>query len=560
VREDDEQMITVQDILEIPGLNLRLCAGKKAISNPVRWVHIAEMSDPTRWLKGGELLLTTGLALVDREAEQLAMLRRLIDANLSGLGFGVGFGFKTVPDSMIALAEQHDFPLFEVPYNIPFIAITEAVASKIVNEQYSLLQRSLAVHEKLTKIVLEEKGLQFIISTLSALVGCSAVLFDFHGLVLCEAAHRRRIPAELIADLWKQISDKRASRQDFAAEAPHGAGGSVQVYPVVASHRIGAFLAVIKDGGEFSDYDRIILHHVVTVTALELVKKKAVAETEKRLAGDFFDELIASDLYEEEIARRLAFFGLEPGAEQLIMLVDIDGFKAFADGARDKEQAVQDVKERLHWAVDEFLAQRDLLFISASHSDAVIVLVQLGQRTPHDVLALAAELQGTIGGMISEVTVSVGIGRPHRLLVDLRQSYYEALYAIQIRKLKGSTSVIASFDDLGSYGLLLGLQDTVSLEVFYDSVLGKLHEYDEANASDLVKSLACFLEANGHWGEAAERLYVHRHTLRYRMKRVEDITGRDLGSSQDRMEFWLALKARELTAQSGKRPRVARPV
>jgi purine catabolism regulator len=552
-------MITVQDILEIPGLNLKLCAGKKAVGNPVRWVHIAEMSDPTRWLKGGELLLTTGLALVDREAEQLAMLQRLIDANLSGLGFGVGFGFKTVPAAMVALAEQHDFPLFEVPYNIPFIAITEAVASKIVNEQYSLLQRSLAVHEKLTKIVLEEKGLQFIISTLSALVGCSAVLYDFHGVVLCEAAHRRRIPAELIADLWKQISDKRASRQDFSVEVPHGGGGTVQVYPVVASHRIGAFLAVIKDGGEFSDYDRIILHHVVTVTALELVKKKAVAETEKRLAGDFFDELIASDLYEEEIARRLAFFGLEPGAEQLIVLVDIDGFKAFVDGVREKEETVvQDVKERLHWAVDEFLAQRELLFISASHSDSVVVLVQLGQRSTHEVLALAAELQGAIGGMIPEVTVSIGIGRPHHLLVDLRQSYYEALYAIQIRKLKGSTSVIASFDDLGSYGLLLGLQDTVSLEVFYDSVLGKLREYDEANASDLVKSLSCFLEANGHWGEAAERLYVHRHTLRYRMKRVEDITGRDLGSSQDRMEFWLALKARELVAQSGKRPRAVR--
>jgi purine catabolism regulator len=551
-------MITVQDILEIPGLNLRLCAGKKAVSNSVRWVHIAEMSDPTRWLKGGELLLTTGLALVGREAEQLAMLQRLIDANLSGLGFGVGFGFKTVPEAMVELAERHDFPLFEVPYNVPFIAITEAVASKIVNEQYSLLQRSLAVHEKLTKIVLEEKGLQFIISTLSALVGCSAVLFDFHGLVLCEAARRRRIPAELIADLWKEISDKRASRQDFAIELPHGGGGVAQVYPVVASHRIGAFLAVIKDGGEFSDYDRIILHHVVTVTALELVKKKAVAETEKRLAGDFFDELIASDLYEEEIARRLAFFGLEPGAEQLIMLVDVDGFKAFTDGAHDREETVQDVKERLHWAVDEFLAQRELLFISASHSDSVIVLLQLGERSAHEILALTGELQTAIAGLIPEVTVSIGIGRPHHLLVDLRQSYYEALYAIQIRKLKGGTSVIASFDDLGSYGLLLGLQDTVSLEVFYDSVLGKLHEYDEQNASDLVKSLACFLEANGHWGEAAERLYVHRHTLRYRMKRVEEITGRDLASSQDRMEFWLALKARELIAQSGKRPRPVR--
>ena len=173
------------------------------------------------------------------------------------------------------------------------------------------------------------------------------------------------------------------------------------------------------------------------------------------------------------------------------MLVDIDGFTAAPDGAPEKEEiVVQDVKERLHWAVDEFLAQRDLLFISASHSDSVVVLVQLGKLGAHDVLALAGELQSTIGGIIPEVTVSVGIGRPHSTLVDLRQSYYEALYAIQIRKLKGSTSVIASFDDLGSYGLLLGLQDTVSLEVFYDSVLGKLRAYDEQNASDLVKSLA----------------------------------------------------------------------
>ena len=125
--------------------------------------------------------------------------------------------------------------------------------------------------------------------------------------------------------------------------------------------------------------------------------------------------------------------------------------------------------------------------------------------------------------------MSIGLGRPHKSLVDLRQSYYEASYAIRIRKLKGGSGVIASFGDLGSYGLLLGLQDTLSLQVFYDSVLGKLHEYDEQNSSDLVKSLACFLEANGHWGEAAERLYVHRHTLRYRMKRVEEITSRDLG-------------------------------
>jgi purine catabolism regulator len=542
-------MITVQDILEISELNLRLLAGHKSTSNPVRWVHITEVPDPTKWLKGGELLLTTGYSFVGDEEQQVAQIKRLIDHNISGLGFGTGFSFDKVPPAIVQVAEEYGFPLFEVPYHVPFLAITEAVASKIVNEQYSLLQRSLAVHEKLTKIVLEEKGLEAILSTLSALVGCSAVLFDFHGVVLCEAAYRRHLGAELVADLWGLISDRRADRQNFALSMD-GVGSGVQVYPVVASHRIGAFLAVVKDSGDFSEYDRIILHNVVTVTALELVKKKAVAETEKRLAGDFFDELIASDLYEEEIARRLAFFGLAPQSPHLIVLVDIDDAEAAA-GERS-EAAALDVKERLHWTVDEFMARHDVLCISASRSDSVVILVQPRKMDAPEVIKLAGELQAVIGEMLPEISVSLGIGRPHRQLTDLRQSYYEASYAIKIRRLKGEPHVIASFDDLGSYGLLLGLQDTLSLQVFYDSVLGKLQDYDEQNSSDLVKSLACFLEANGHWGDAAEKLYVHRHTLRYRMKRVEEITGRDLNQSQDRMEFWLALKAKELIDQSRK--------
>ena len=233
------------------------------------------------------------------------------------------------------------------------------------------------------------------------------------------------------------------------------------------------------------------------------------------------------------------------------MLVDIDDLGDGAAAERS-EAAALDVKERLHWTVDEFMARRDVLCISASRSDFVVILVQPGKMDTREIIKLAGELQAVIAEMLPEISVSVGIGRPHRQLIDLRQSYYEASYAIKIRKLKGEPRVIASFDDLGSYGLLLGLQDTLSLEVFYDSVLGKLQDYDEQSSSDLVKSLACFLEANGHWGDAAEKLYVHRHTLRYRMKRVEEITGRDLNQSQDRMEFWLALKAKELIDQSKK--------
>ena len=311
--------------------------------------------------------------------------------------------------------------------------------------------------------------------------------------------------------------------------------------------------------GDFSDYDRIILHHVVTVTALELVKKKAVAETEKRLAGDFFDELIASDLYEEEIARRLAFFGLDPEAEHLIMLVDIDDFKAFVDG--DTRARRRSFRTSRSACTGRSTSSSPSARFSSSRRRAATpwsCLVQLGEGVRADgVIGSAGELQRAIESMLPEITVSIGIGRPHKSLVDLRQSYYEAPTRSGSASSRATGPSSPASTTWAPTACCSGLQDTLSLEVFYDSVLGKLHEYDEQNSSDLVKSLACFLEANGHWGEAAERLYVHRHTLRYRMKRVEEITGRDLSTSQDRMEFWLALKAKELIDQSGKKQKVA---
>ena len=100
-------MITVQDILEIPDLNLRLLAGAKSTSNPVRWVHITEVPDPTKWLKGGELLLTTGYGFVGPEEQQVASLQRLIDHNISGLGFGTGFSFDKVPPALVKVAEEY---------------------------------------------------------------------------------------------------------------------------------------------------------------------------------------------------------------------------------------------------------------------------------------------------------------------------------------------------------------------------------------------------------------------------------------------------------------------
>jgi purine catabolism regulator len=132
---------------------------------------------------------------------------------------------------------------------------------------------------------------------------------------------------------------------------------------------------------------------------------------------------------------------------------------------------------------------------------------------------------------------------------NLRHSFHEARCALEATAIdNGSAPEIASWKDLGAFTLLLSLQDDEALKLYCDSVLGPIEEGDEEYGGELLRSLEAFIEQNGQWEKAAREVYCHRHTLRYRMRRVEELTGRDLSRAHDRIEFWLALRARELVA------------
>ena len=184
-------MLPLRDLLR--ELELEIVAGEGGLDHAVRWVHSSELEDPTPWLSGGELLLTTGLQLGDA-AQQRAYVLRLVQHGLAGLGFGVGFSHARAPEALLATAAEHDFPVFEVPYELPFIAITEKAFSQLVNEQYAVLRRALSAHERLERIVLSERGLDGVASGLGAMIGGPALIFDARGELLARRAGRAGLP------------------------------------------------------------------------------------------------------------------------------------------------------------------------------------------------------------------------------------------------------------------------------------------------------------------------------------------------------------------------------
>ena len=473
-------MLTVRDIASMPDLGLAVVGGSQGLAHEVRWLHVSELSDPTAWLEGGELLLTTGLGVGDMSSTQRAYVRRLEGHGLAGLLFGLGFGFAEVPPALVEEANRLGFPVVSVPYDTPFIAITKAAFTHLANEQLEDVTRALEVHERLSQAVLDGRGVQALLAILGERLAASVCLVDEGGRVVGERHHGKRL----------------AFDGDGSVELPVVAGGET------------ATLRAVRETAPLTEFDRLVLHHGQTALAFELSRRRPVSSAELRLAGDLLEDLEHDRLDEREISRRIAAFGLDPTrAYAAVLAVPENGGSA----------------ETLRHAVARELDARSLVYLSAARRDRASFLVEASGE--EETLALATAVAAALEG------ARVGVGRPGSGAA-LGRSLLEARAALD-----SGVAGIASYRDLGSLELLLGLPDA-ALEAYVDRVLGPA-----AANGPLVGSLTALLESGCRWSEAAETLGVHRHTLRYRMERLAEQTGRHPDRPAERMELWLAVKA-----------------
>jgi Purine catabolism regulatory protein-like family/PucR C-terminal helix-turn-helix domain/GGDEF-like domain len=541
-------VLTVRELLQ--GLDVRLLTGEAAVDLPVRWVHISELQNPTPWLSGGELLLSTGM-LLESEEQQREFVARLADHQLAGLGFGVGFRHRAVPPPLLQAAAERDFPVFEVPYEVPFIAVTEAAFTKLVNEQYAVLRRAIAAHERLERIVLSERGLEALAGTLSTLIGAAVLVFDARGEPLVQRAFRRPVDAELVGTLTSELTERARRREaraflptvgeqsDRALALPVAADGAPGGGDAVVERVPEAWLVAIKDSGPLTDFDRLTLHQAVTIVALELLRGRVAGDTERRLAGDVLAAIVGGELSGAELARRLDPFGLSDRVAALVVQRPNNG--------RGSPGPVEDA---LATALREEAAPG---LVASSGALTCALLTGLPEE---ELFGLAERVIRRLYDGLGP-GLRVGVGRPVAG-GDARRSFHEGRCAVEALALgvngdengaaaNGSVR-LATYKDLGSFQLLLSLQENEALKLFCDSILGPIESSEGHYGGELMRSLEAFIEENGQWERAARRLYCHRHTLRYRIKRVEELTGRNLGTARDRIEFWLALRGRELVA------------
>jgi PucR family transcriptional regulator, purine catabolism regulatory protein len=277
----------------------------------------------------------------------------------------------------------------------------------------------------------------------------------------------------------------------------------------------------------------------VTVVALELMRQRAMRDTERRLAGDVLAEALTGRLSESELAVRLRPFGVGANAAVLVFA------RQERPSGGDEGPGLSRPGGMLPTAegdLDRFLADSGVGALVASRERLLCAVVDA--RDGVDPVAVAARARDALRHEHGELRAAAS--RP-AAVGSLRRSFHEARCALEAAALaNGHSPPVASYRDLGAFQLLLSLQDDEALRLYCDSVLGPLEDASGEYGDELIRSLEAYIEQNGQWEKAARELYCHRHTLRYRIRRVEQLTGRDLSSARDRIEFWLALRAREL--------------
>ncbi|MFJ5558504.1 PucR family transcriptional regulator [Streptomyces sp. NPDC093250] len=512
---------TLASLVHHSALKLTVRAGEDRLDAPVRWAHASELADPVPYMEGGELLLITALKLdaEDREAMR-RYVKRLVGAGVVGLGFAVGVHYKDIPDALVDAAREEGLPLLEVPRRTPFLAITKAVSAAIAADQYRAVTAGFAAQRELTKQTLTA-GPEGLLAALAGQVDGWAALYDASGAVVATApdwAVRRA--ARLTPDVTR-LRERPAPASSVVAGPENE--DRVELHSLGTGRRPRAALAV-GTAAPLGTAERYAVHSAIALLTLTTERSRSLHAAEQRIGAAVLRMLLAG---EPDHARAVAgdlYGGLLDAPFRIIVAVGSGeaGGEALGTLAETAEAAAARSGEAVL-----IVPEGDRLVVLAADGGAAVA------ACCDHAAAREAARKADDDGLVIGMSAPAGP-------IAASAAYKQAEQALSVARRRGR--ILVEHEHMAAGSVLPLLADD-AVRAFADGLLRALHEHDATGRGDLVASLRAWLSRHGQWDAAAAELGVHRHTLRYRMRRVEEILGRSLDDPDVRMELWLALKA-----------------
>jgi purine catabolism regulator len=508
--------ITVRELIRLPHLRFTLVAGEAGLDHEVSWVHTSDLPEPWKWQGAGEMLLTNTIGLPAEEAEQVQFVERLSECGASGLGIGLGISGPSLLAGAIRRADELALPLLTVPLSTPFTAVVRAVADANSREESEQQWRVSRLYELLRTSVAAGGSGQELFRLLGEELGVRLSVVDPATGHLLFGEGEYGYGAELVAGFTAHGNELPGMLPLRPRDAGPGAAAAVAV-AMPGEHPTA--LVVESAGGPLPS--TVLLHHIAAGSALELARLRESQERERRLGANLLTRLLERRIDPQAAQLQLAELGLDLTECVLI-------------AARD--------------AGDGATAHRRLAAARIPHAllhDDHAVSLLLPSAALETALAADTWHANGDGDGAADLGVSDLIATPSRV-PDAAQ---EARWALAVARAGGQRAARYSDDSM-----TLPPRTPTEARVLVSRILAPLIRHDAMHGTDYVSTLRVFLACDRSWQDAAAELHVHRQTLGYRLRKIEQLTGRGVTRTDHIAQWWLALRARDLLAgQPGER-------
>lgn len=391
--------VRFDQLLGMPDLkSLKLVSGSKGIYKIVRWVHVVETPDLLRYVQSDELVILTGVGVSNDISAFIELVQGLIEKNAVGLILNVGKYFKKVPIEINKIAEENDFAILELPWEISIAEITR---------------------------------------------------------IICEEVVKRHIEEISFQDLLMNIIFfNKISYEDFAQRISDLGYGSINSYRIA-------------------------------IVSTESLQENLCSKSDK-------DD------------------------KSLIHIKDI-----FFNSVNS---AVSDSRGRP---------------ISYLQNKSVILLLINEKERYTKLNVLSQIIRESCKKNFPDISVSIALGNVYTEFSNIKKSYTEAEKALKVIRAEGKPDETMFYSNIGAYKLITEIENTAILKDYYYDTLGKLDQFDLQNHTDFAAILYAFLQENGSYIQTAQRLYMHRNTLMYKINKVQELLNRDLSDPKVRFECYL---------------------
>lgn len=513
-------------------------AGRAGLSRrSVRWVAVIEWPVED-FVAPGELVLTTGVGCDPARFEQLA--REVADSGAAALCVGVGTAapLAAVPAGVREIGEAAGFPIVELPWEVRFADILRAVVDRLLSARYAAAAPDGdPLPAGLATALLRRDGLTSVAQAVETMLDRPVIMLDaaFAPLTAGPLASER---SEMLAAMAERAAAAPAAElrglrlrlegEDVLALADLEplAPSSALIAPAVAQGRVLGYVLALGEGRQANALavERQALQHAGVAAAIELLRRQAVAQAEARVRGDFIWELAAGELGRQELTAKATLLGYSLQRDYRVLLAHAEG----AQAAEAFEELLRQVRRR-----------GDAEGLQAT-TRAELALILVPVSAPP--LLAPARLAERVAGELPRGVVSWGIAEGSYALTELADGLRRARRALRVGRALHGPGTVADATELAPFLMLAGLAEDPEARRAADALLAPLLRYDEGTSRDLLRTLEVFLEENGNTSSAARGLFLNRHSLIYRLRKIEDLTGRDLSSHQDRFIFEVSLR------------------